>query len=65
MDGATILRNTGDVITAGSIVRVPGGSSGGGRRAAAVQLSKLGLGIKISADGPITGFRNKREIFTL
>jgi hypothetical protein len=65
MDGATILQHTGEVVTAGSIVRVPGGSSSGGRRAAAVQLSKLGLGIKISADGPITGFRSRREIFRL
>jgi hypothetical protein len=65
MDGATILRHTGEVVTAGAIVRVPGGSSGGGRRAAAMQLSKLGLAIKISADGPISGFRNRDTIFSL
>jgi len=65
MDGATVLKNTGEVITAGSIVRVPGGSTAGGRRAAALQLSGLGLGIKISADGPITGFRAGKEIFAL
>jgi hypothetical protein len=65
MDGATVLKHTGDVVTAGSIVRVPSGSTGGGRTAAARQLSKFGLGIKISADGPITGFRNRKEIFSL
>jgi DNA integrity scanning protein DisA with diadenylate cyclase activity len=65
MDGATILRHTGEVVTAGAIVRVPGGSSGGGRRAAAMQLSKLGLAIKISEDGPISGFRNRDTIFSL
>jgi hypothetical protein len=65
MDGATVLKNTGEVVTAGAIVRVPSGSTGGGRRAAALQLSKLGLAIKISADGPITGFRNRNEIFSL
>jgi hypothetical protein len=65
MDGATVLTGTGRVITAGSIVRVPGGSSGGGRTAAAKQLSKFGLAIKISADGPMTGFRNRKEIFSL
>ena len=65
MDGAVILRHTGEVLAAGSIVKVPSGSAGGGRRAAAFQLSRLGLGIKISADGPITGFRKRKEIFHL
>jgi hypothetical protein len=65
MDGATVLKRTGEVVTAGSIVRVPSGSTGGGRTAAARQLSKLGLAIKISADGPITGFRNRKVIFSL
>jgi hypothetical protein len=65
MDGATILKRTGEVVTAGSIVRVPSGSTGGGRTAAARQLSKFGLAVKISADGPITGFRNRKQIFSL
>lgn len=65
LDGATVLKRTGEVVTAGAIVRVPSGSVGGGRRAAAMQLSKLGLAIKISADGPISGFRNKTAIFSL
>jgi hypothetical protein len=33
------------------------GSSGGGRRAAAVALAAYGVGIKVSADGGIEGFR--------
>lgn len=65
MDGATVLSNTGEVLTAGSIVRVPGGSTGGGRRAAAIQLSKIGVALKISADGPITGFKKGKEILAL
>lgn len=65
MDGAMVLKHTGEVVTAGAIVRVPSGSTGGGRRAAALQLSKLGLAIKISADGPMTGFQNREEIFSL
>jgi hypothetical protein len=65
LDGATVLTRKGEVLTAGAIVRVPGGSTGGGRRAAAIQLGKLGLAIKISADGPITGFRKKKTIFSL
>jgi hypothetical protein len=65
MDGATVLKHNGEVVAAGSIVKVPGSSAGGGRRAAAVQLSRFGLGIKISSDGPITGFRLKKVIFSL
>ena len=65
MDGATVLDRTGSIITSGAIVTVPSGSVGGGRRAAAVELSKLGLGIKISSDGPITGFRRKRVIMSV
>lgn len=65
MDGATLLKHTGEVLAAGSIVSVPGGSTGGGRRAAALRLSEYGVAIKVSADGPITGFRNKAAIFSL
>lgn len=65
LDGATILDHSGKILTAGSIVKVPGGSSGGGRKAAALELSKLGLAIKISADGPITGYRQAKSIFSL
>jgi hypothetical protein len=66
MDGATILDHQGNILAAGAIVKVPSGSSGGGgRRAAARQLSKLGLGIKISSDGPVLGFRRKQVVFTL
>jgi len=65
MDGATIIGHQGNVLAAGAIVKVPSGSSGGGgRRAAARQLSKLGLGIKISSDGPVLGFRKKKTVFS-
>ncbi len=56
IDGATILNRRGYLIAAGAIVRVPGGSTGGGRLAAAKELGKLGLAVKISADGGIRGF---------
>jgi hypothetical protein len=66
MDGAMIIGHQGNVLAAGAIVKVPSGSSaGGGRRAAARQLSRLGLGIKISSDGPVTGFRRKNVVFVL
>lgn len=65
MDGAVVLKHSGEILAAGSIIKVPSGSTGGGRTAAARALSSLGLGIKISADGPITGFQNRQEVFRL
>jgi hypothetical protein len=59
MDGAIVLNGAGVVIAVGAIVRVPGGSEGGGRRAAAKALSRLGLAVKISADGGITAFTDR------
>lgn len=56
LDGAIVLAQDGTVLAAGAIVRVPGGSDGGGRRAAAKELSRLGLAVKVSADGGITAF---------
>lgn len=60
IDGATIIKNDGTLLAVGAILRIPGGSSGGGRRAAAQELGKLGLGIKVSQDGGIMGFRQDR-----
>ncbi len=57
IDGATIISHSGDVLAVGAIVKVPGGSAGGGRLAASKQIAKLGLGIKVSQDGGITGFK--------
>ena len=65
MDGATVLTSAGKILASGAIVKVPSGSTGGGRTAAAKQLSKLGIGIKISADGPITGIKKGKTIFLL
>jgi hypothetical protein len=53
------LNHKGTVTAAGAIVRVGGGSDGGGRRAAAKALSRLGLAIKVSADGGITAFSDR------
>jgi len=58
LDGATVLDHSGRIVAAGAIVEVSGGSSSGGREAAARRLSKLGLGIKVSADGPVRVFRD-------
>jgi DNA integrity scanning protein DisA with diadenylate cyclase activity len=58
IDGATIMDHLGTVLAAGAIVQVQTGSSEGGRLAAAKELSKRGLGIKVSQDGRISGFRD-------
>jgi DNA integrity scanning protein DisA with diadenylate cyclase activity len=59
MDGAIVLDHNGAITAAGAIVRVRGGSDGGGRRAAAKALSRLGLAIKVSSDGGITAFSDR------
>ncbi len=66
IDGATILDNKGNYIASGVIVKVKGGSSSGGRKAATLALCKHGLGIKISNDGYIEAYnRNKELIFKI
>ena len=60
IDGATVLSHTGEVLAVGAILNIRGGSTGGGRLAAAKALSRMGLGIKVSQDGEITGFRNSK-----
>lgn len=57
VDGATLLDYKGVVLAVGAILHIEGGSTGGGRLAAAKALAELGLGIKVSQDGPIQGFR--------
>ncbi|MDP3800573.1 hypothetical protein [Brevundimonas sp.] len=61
IDGATVLSHTGQILAIGAILKIDGGSTGGGRLAAAKALSKVGLGIKVSQDGSITGFRKGRK----
>jgi hypothetical protein len=59
LDGAVVLDYRGEVLAVGAIVSVPGGSDGGGRKAAAKALSRLGLAVKISADGGMTAYTNR------
>jgi hypothetical protein len=61
VDGAVVLSHDGELLTVGAILKIPGGSTGGGRLAAAKELGNLGLGIKVSQDGGITGFRKGHE----
>jgi len=58
VDGATVINHRGQILAVGAILRIPGGSTGGGRTAAAKALSKYGLGIKISQDGKIQCYRD-------
>jgi DNA integrity scanning protein DisA with diadenylate cyclase activity len=64
MDGATLIRQDGTIICAGAILRVPGGSVGGGRLAAAHAISAHGVGIKISQDGPVKAFVREEGVIT-
>lgn len=57
IDGAVVLAHDGGIIAAGAILQIGAGSSGGGRLAAAKALGEYGLGVKISQDGSISGFR--------
>ena len=57
IDGATVVNHEGTVVAVGAILKIEGGSTGGGRTAAAKQLAMLGLGVKISQDGGISGYR--------
>jgi len=54
VDGALVITPQGFVYAAGAILRIDGGSTGGGRTAAAKAMGKHGLGVKISNDGEIS-----------
>ena len=60
IDGATIVDSEGVIVAVGAIIKIDAGSTGGGRLAAAKQLSKYGVAMKISADGVIEGFSYDR-----
>jgi hypothetical protein len=56
MDGATLVDQSGRILAAGAILRVDGGSPGGGRTAAARAIARYGVGIKVSQDGPVKAY---------
>jgi hypothetical protein len=64
MDGATVINQKGLILAAGAILKVEGGSPGGGRTAAARAIARYGVGIKVSQDGPVRAYvRVNRKIF--
>ena len=66
LDGAMVLSKNGQIHVIGTIIKLDGsGSDGGGRTAAAKQLSEFGLSIKISQDGYVQFFRNKNAILEI
>lgn len=56
IDGATILNYQGEILAVGAIIKISGGSTGGGRLAATETLAPHGTAIKISADGMVKAF---------
>ncbi len=61
LDGATVLDSSGRILCVGAIVKIDGGSDGGGRTAAAKELAKYGLSMKISMDGSIQFFASHSQ----
>ncbi|HWY52516.1 MAG TPA: hypothetical protein VNW72_13650 [Chthoniobacterales bacterium] len=61
LDGALVLGPDGSVYAAGAILKLGKINLGnqGGRSAAAKTLSKYGLGIKVSEDGMISGYKKE------
>lgn len=63
LDGAMVFSKSGVIHVIGTIIKLEGSdSSGGGRTAAAMQLSEFGLAIKVSQDGYIQLFRERQCI---
>ena len=61
IDGATIIQYQGEILAVGAIVKISGGSVGGGRLAATKTLAPFGTAIKISADGMVAAFKANAE----
>ncbi|TGL55693.1 hypothetical protein EHQ58_18465 [Leptospira ognonensis] len=53
IDGSTVINRHGYILLIGTIIKISGGSLGGGRTAASVELSKSGAAVKLSTDGYI------------
>ena len=66
LDGAMVLNSDGEIYVIGTIIKLDGsGSDGGGRTAAALQLSEFGLAIKVSQDGYVQLFKNRDTILEI
>ena len=63
MDGACILTPKGQIIAFGAIIRNKSGSAGGGRSAACEALSDHGMAIKISTDGYVELYIDRKVVY--
>lgn len=61
-DGMTVIDEAGNICDASALVEVTGKikAAGGGRTSAAISASKFGTVFKISEDGPIQIYQNKK-----
>jgi DNA integrity scanning protein DisA with diadenylate cyclase activity len=66
-DGITVVSKSGRLLACGRIIDLTGvtGAAGGGRTQAATAASRFGLAVKISADGPISAYRNGVKILSV
>ncbi len=65
-DGMTIVGRDGTVLDTGRIignVKVRAGQMGGARTVAAREASRYGVVLKVSADGPVSLFRNGKPVY--
>lgn len=65
LDGACIVKCTGQIYSFGAIIRYDSGSTGGGRGAAAKKLSAYGMAVKISTDGYIELYVNQNKVYEI
>ena len=65
MDGACIIDHNGSIIAVGAIIKNDSGSTEGGRGAACEKLSGFGIAVKISTDGYIELFEDKKAVLSI
>jgi hypothetical protein len=67
IDGAVVMRPTGELIAVGAILKGVGGLSGfeGARTTAAIHASRVGTAIKISEDGAVSLFKDGMPVWHL
>ncbi len=66
LDGAMVISKSGKIHVIGTIIKLnTSGSDGGGRTAAAMELSEFGLAVKISQDGYVQFYKDREMILEM
>ena len=67
IDGAVVVRPTGELIAVGALVKGAGGITGieGARTTAAIHASHFGTAIKVSEDGVVSLFKDGASVWHL